>query len=332
LKRIIALILIFISTLAAQPEFSSISSQPGAFSRMGFGARGIGMGNAMSSVKYGNLVSYYNPALSVFQKESSFQASYAILSLDRKLNFLNFTKHFTLPGKRKKVGKMKEPSLMAGISFGIINAGVGNIIGRDNQGNNTGEFSTTENQFFVSVAKEFSKKIALSISIKFYHYNLFQDVTSTGIGFDLGGIYSLNEQWTLSVMIADLNSKYKWDTVPVLQQNGSQTENKFPLLKKIGVSYLSKEFNTLVATELESSNGGTTIFRIGAEHYLTENVTLRGGIDQYNLKNSDFPIRPSLGVSFIRKVGNFLLSVDYAFVIERYSPDDRHIVGISVRF
>ena len=332
MKKIITIALIFISTLAAQPGFSSISSQPGAFSRMGFGARGIGMGNAMSSVKFGNLVSYYNPALSVFQEGNSFQASYAILSLDRKLNFLNFTKQFTLHRKRKNVGKTKEHDLIAGISFGIINAGVGNIIGRDNQGNNTGVFSTTENQFFVSVAKELSKKLALGISVKFYHYNLFQNITSSGIGFDIGGIYSLNEQWTLSLMVADLNSKYKWDTVPLLRQAGSRTENNFPLLKKIGVSYLSKKFNTLVAAEIESSNAGTTIFRIGAEHYLTENLTLRGGIDRYNLKNSDFPIRPSLGVSFIRKVGNFLLSVDYAFVIERYSPNDRHIVGITARF
>ncbi|MCH7973812.1 MAG: hypothetical protein IH949_08000 [Bacteroidetes bacterium] len=332
MKKIIVVSLIFISTLAAQPEFSSISSQPGAFSRMGFGARGMGMGNAMSSVKYGNLVSYYNPALSVFQKDNSFQTSYAILSLDRKLNFLNFTKHFTLPSKGKGISKKKGSDLLAGVSIGIINAGVGDIIGRDNQGNNIGVFSTTENQFFVSVAKELSKKLALGIAIKFYNYNLFQDITSSGIGFDLGGIYSLNAQWTLSFMVADLNSKYKWDTVPLLQQSGSQTENKFPLLKKIGVSYLSKKFNTLVAAELESSNAGTTIFRIGAEHYLAENFTLRGGIDQYNLKNSDFPVRPSLGASFIRKVGNFLLSVDYAYVIERYSPDDRHIVGITARF
>lgn len=332
MKRIITISLLFISVLAAQPEFSSISTQPGAFSRMGFGARGMGMGNAMSAVKYGNLVAYYNPALSVFQKDNSFQTSYAILSLDRKLNFLNFTKKFSLPSKRRGISKTKESNLMAGISIGLINAGVSDIIGRDNQGNNNGTFSTTENQFFFSFAKEFSKKLALGISVKFYHYNLFQDVTATGTGFDFGGIYSVNEHLNFSLVITDLNSKYKWDTTPALQQNGSQTENKFPLLKKIGASYFSKEYKTLIAAELESSNAGTTIFRIGVEHYLTKNITVRGGIDQYNLRNSDFPVRPSLGVSFIKKIGNFLVSVDYAFVAERYSPEDRHIVGISARF
>jgi len=76
----------------SQPQFSSISSLPGSFSRLGFGARGLGMGNAMSAVIEGNLVSYYNPALAVFQESNSFQTSYSFLSLDRSLNFINFTK------------------------------------------------------------------------------------------------------------------------------------------------------------------------------------------------------------------------------------------------
>lgn len=98
----------------------------GSFSRMGFGARGMGMGNAMAAVIDGNLVSYYNPALSAFQNDNYFQTSYSFLSLDRALNFLNFTKKFEF-GKSKK-------KRTAGISIGIINAGVSGIKGTDNQG------------------------------------------------------------------------------------------------------------------------------------------------------------------------------------------------------
>jgi len=332
LKKILIISFLIITTLVAQPEFSDISSQPGAFSRMGFGARGMGMGNVMSAVKSGNLISYYNPALSVFQKENSFQASYGILSLDRKLNFLNFTKRFSLPSKKADTTKTKEDGLMAGISFGLINSGVGDIIERDDQGNNLNIFSTTENQFFFSFAKEFTKKLAFGLSVKFYHYNLFRDLTSSGLGFDFGGVYSFDEDITFSFVIKDLNSKYKWDTVPILKQIGSQTEDSFPLMKIIGVSYFYKKYNTLIAAEFENSNAGTNFFRIGVEHYLTNNFTLRLGLDQYNFSNSDFPVLPSFGVSFTRVVRNILLSVDYAYVIERYSPEDRHIVGVSVRF
>ncbi|MDR3668141.1 MAG: hypothetical protein P4L35_14965, partial [Ignavibacteriaceae bacterium] len=88
-KKILLLFLIISTALMAQTQFSSMGDMPGAFSRFGFGARGMGMGNAMSAVTEGNLVSYYNPALSVYQERNSFQTSYSILSLDRSLNFLN---------------------------------------------------------------------------------------------------------------------------------------------------------------------------------------------------------------------------------------------------
>jgi hypothetical protein len=46
-KRTLILLFIFSSALLAQTQFSSLGSMPGAFSRLGFGARGMGMGNAM---------------------------------------------------------------------------------------------------------------------------------------------------------------------------------------------------------------------------------------------------------------------------------------------
>ena len=91
-KTILVSILLFTGVILAQSQFSEIAGKPGAFSRMGFGARGKGMGNAMSSVSQGQLVAYYNPALSVFQEGNSFQTSYSFLSLDRSLNYLNFTR------------------------------------------------------------------------------------------------------------------------------------------------------------------------------------------------------------------------------------------------
>ena len=90
---------------------------------MGFGARGIGMGNAMSSVTTGNLVSYYNPALSPFQENNSFQTGYSFLSLDRSLNFLSFTRKFDFYSA-KDTSADRKPSRTAGISAGIINSGV----------------------------------------------------------------------------------------------------------------------------------------------------------------------------------------------------------------
>ncbi|MDP2362608.1 MAG: hypothetical protein Q8M94_02440 [Ignavibacteria bacterium] len=314
--------------LDAQPKFIEINSRAGAFSRMGFGARGIGIGNAMSSITTGNLVSYYNPALSPFQENNSFQTSYSFLSLDRSLNFLSFTRKFDFYSS-KDTSINKKPSRTAGVSAGIINAGVSGIDGRDNNGLHTEELSTSENQFFLSVANRFSEKLSIGIAVKFYYYKLYEEVKSSGLGLDVGALYKVNDNWNLSLMISDLNSEYKWDTSPIYGQQGLATTDKFPLLKKIGVSYNNPEIKLLAAIEFENSNAGTNIIRIGAEYNIYENLFLRGGVDQFNLSNTDAGLKPSLGFSYAKSFGDWIIGVDYAFMMEQYSSSDRHIIGVN---
>lgn len=329
-KLIVVLSLIISTVLLAQPKFSKISSMPGAFSRMGFGARGMGMGNAMSAVTEGNLVSYYNPALAAFQQNNSFQTSYSFLSLDRSLNFLDFTRRFDFYSKNSSKGS--EPRSSAGLSVGIINSGVSKIDGRDNDGNQTGYLSTSENQFFLGLANRFSRKLAFGISIKFYYYKLYDKISSTGVGVDLGALYKLNDYWNISLMISDLNSKYKWDTTPIYQEQGTNTIENFPVLKKIGVSYYNKKYGIIADAEFENSNAGTNIIRAGVEYNIYDGLFIRGGIDQLNLSNTDYASNPSVGFSYIRKFNRLNIGVDYAFVVEQNSSQGRHIVGLSFNF
>ena len=117
--------------LASSAAYSQMGGAPGAFSRLGFGARGMAMGNAMSAVSSGDLAGYYNPALLPYAPGRYGAASFGFLSLDRTLNFLQYTQ--PLPP-------------MAGLSLGIINSGVSNIDGRDSDGEPTGPMKTSENQ------------------------------------------------------------------------------------------------------------------------------------------------------------------------------------------
>lgn len=324
MKRII-LILLSISAIAiAQPQFSEYNSMAGSFSRMGFGARGMGMGNAMSAVVGGNLVSYYNPALSAFQNDNYFQTSYSFLSLDRSLNFLNFTKKFEFGKSEKK--------RIAGISAGIINAGVSGIDGRDNQGVKTGDLSTSENQFFLSFANRFSEKVSIGVGIKFYYYKLYEEITSTAFGIDFGVIYLANKNLTFAATVTDINSKYKWDTSDIYGIEGNSTRNNFPLLMKLGTSYKFDNPNLLASIEFEHSNAETDFLRIGAEYNIFENLFLRGGADRISISNSDIPVRPSLGFSYLNKISSFNVGINYAFVIEPYSSYDSHIIGVEILF
>lgn len=335
-KFFLLIFLILFEVSFAQPEFTEISSMPGAFSRMGFGARGIGMGNAMSAVTEGNLVSYYNPALPAFQDDiftekagNSFQTSYSFLSLDRSLNFLNFTKRFDFFSTRDKSGK---PRSSAGISLGIINSGVSKIDGRSSSGEKTGDLSTSENQFFIGFSNRFSEKFALGINAKFYYYKLYEEISSSGVGVDIGLLYRFNDMWNISLMISDINSKYEWDTTPIYDQLAANPTDHFPVLRKAGIRYKDQKNGFIAALDFENSSAGTNIIKAGIEFNIFDHLYLRGGIDQFNLSNSDFLSKPAFGFSYFQVLGNWIVGVDYAFMIEQYSSHDRHIVGINVNF
>src|SRR5947207_733453 len=107
---------------------------------MGFSARGIGMSNAVVSDIYGDINGIYNPALASFQENGLVNLGYTFLSLDRKLNFVGFTKKIKLP---------KQQTGGAGITVAWINSGVANIDGRDNDTKSIGMLSTFENEFYL---------------------------------------------------------------------------------------------------------------------------------------------------------------------------------------
>ncbi len=332
MKKIFIILFILTNIAAAQPKFSEMAGSPGAFSRMGFGARGIGMGNALTSVTDGNLVSYYNPALSAFQNDNSFQSAYSFLALDRSLNFLSFTRRFDFYSDKDSIAENRKPRSTAGLSIGVINSGVSNIDGRDNQGFKTKELSTSENLFFVGLANKFSDKVSVGLNIKIFYYKLYEEVTSTSVAFDIGVLYRLNNEINIALKLTDINAKYKWDTAPVYGQSGTTTEDKFPFLKTIGISYKNKESRILAAIEIENSNAGTNYLRSGIEYNIYEELYLRAGIDQFDLSNTEIPVKPSFGFSYSTQIGSIMAGIHYAFVIEPYSPADRHIAGISILF
>ncbi|MGH2568507.1 MAG: hypothetical protein ACRDGA_09225, partial [Bacteroidota bacterium] len=172
-----------------QPASSTkLGALPGAALRMGFGARGIGLANSMSAVNVGEMSGYYNPALVPFYTSRVGTASYGVLSLDRRLNFLAY-------------GQDLKPT--AGISVGIINAGVGNIDGRDVDGRPTRTYSTSENSAILSFGVRTSDDFSFGLSSKILYYHLFEGLNSTTVGFDLGVLYSVTEQWTVSAVLQD---------------------------------------------------------------------------------------------------------------------------------
>lgn len=331
---LLLLLVIGIGIAEAQPKFEKTNAAPGEFARIGFLPRGIALGNAMTSVINGHLSSFYNPAVAVFQESNSAQAGFAILSLDRSLNYLSFTRRFDFYSAKDTMPN-RVPRSSAGFSAGAIFSGVSGIEERDNQGMKSGDLSTLEDLFFFSFANKFSKKVAVGVTVKIYYNKLYKDVTATGTGFDLGAVYRFNEQLTLAAAITDINAKYKWDTAPIYQTDGATTTNNFPVAFKFGGSYLLKfedKTSLLAALDFESNNLGRRLLRGGVEYEFMPELFVRAGLDNFVLNNADELIQPSGGFSVRTMMFGMNTGLDYAFAIEQYSQSLRHTVALNVAF
>jgi hypothetical protein len=317
---LIAALLIFEGSSYAQ---TGLGGLPGAFSRLGFSARGIAMGNAMTSVITGDIVGYYNPAVSAFQDDHLISFGHSFLSLDRSLNFVSYTKNFKLP-KQKDGG--------AGITFSWINAGVTNIDSRDGDGFPLGSISTSENQFLFAPSIRVSKDVALGVGFKLYYSKLYDGVKSTSLGFDLGGIIKPSDRINIGFAVKDINSKYQWNTTSIYNENGSTTINKFPVLLDVGVSYLLPKSFGIVSLDFENSSQTVTIdgtdyktasdiIRMGAEVSPIRDLKLRAGFDRFDLKSNDKlgNAKINFGVGYQVALKSYIVGIDYAFVMEPYS-------------
>ena len=250
--------------ILCQTAFGQSGGKAGAFARMGFGARGIAMGNAMTAVADGDIISYYNPALNSFIERKIASVSFGILSFDRYLNFLTYSQPI-------------RPT--AGISVSLINAGVRNIDGRDNDGNHTEYYSTFENQVSLAFSNQIENNFSAGVAIKLYYSKLFDKVKSTTVGFDVGFAAKITENIALAGAWQDLNSKYKWDTKPLYDLNGKTTTDPFPNLRRIGITYRLAS-KLLFSVDFENSSVKTNIFRAGTEYEIIQDFTVRGGLDR----------------------------------------------------
>jgi len=275
------------------------------------------MGNAMTAVTAGDISTYYNPALAAFSTQRVAAATFGIMALDRYINFISYTQAI-------------KPT--AGISAGLINAGVRNIDGRDNDGIHTEDYSTYEDEFFLAFSNRLHEGFSLGAAIKLYHSKLFDQVKSTTVGFDLGAYYQVTDYFSLGLAVQDINSKYKWDTKSIYGELGRPTEDKFPTLRRLGAAFRLPSNAAVISAEYENSSENTNLIRLGFEYNPMENFSMRGGIDRWDFSEDATGAKPTFGFTIKNSFGTWTPAVNYAYVFESFAPHGMHIITISAVF
>ncbi|MDZ7680629.1 MAG: hypothetical protein U5J63_02685 [Fodinibius sp.] len=304
----------FISAAVAQTGGSA-----GAFSRIGFGPRGMAMGNALTSVTSEGIYSYYNPAMTARAPTGNqVDLGTAAMSFDRSFNTATGT--FRLP-----------PS--AGVSLSLINANVRGIDGRSTDGYDTGSLQTHEYQISSALGIAISSKLSVGIGLKYYLADYHSELsTASTLGLDVGALYQLSDNWQLGLTTRDLLAAYNWDSSTLYGDESSGRTDDFPPQYRIGASF-SGISGLLISVEVGHiiyGNTSANTLRIGSSYRLHERITLRAGwqIDELaSPKNSN---HGSAGFSVHLPFDLLAPSIDYAFVQEGNNISYMHSFGLRL--
>lgn len=318
-----------VSQQAAAQDFG-----PGAFARMGFGARGMAMGNALVADVSGDVSSYYNPALAPSATGQRIAASAALMSFDRELQSLEFT---------TPLGPT------AGVGVGLIHAGVSDIDGRDANGVRTQTLSTDEFNIFLAFGNRFAERLSVGAALKLYQAN-YGDFVDEPLSFalDLGTHVSITNRLHVGLAVHDLLAKYEWDAA---SPGGRSVTDAFPVRVRAGFTYLLRDDRLRIVGEYESrftereerirvpvvtTSGPRTQtetndlllhngrLRLGAAYQLIDILEVRGGVDRMGVGGAD-ELRPSAGFGLEQTIGSLDLTIGYAVILE---PNTRDAVNL----
>lgn len=335
---------------------AQIGGAAAPFARMGFSARGVGLGNAGGAVVVaGELHPYYNPALAGFADYYDATLTYTFLTLDRSLNFASFL---------GKVGPT------AGIGAAWINAGVSNIDARNRDGEPIGSLSTSENLFMLSFANRFTDDFSVGLTLRGYLASFAREIrNSFTLGFDVGALYRITldslSALTVALSAADILSQYRWDTTPIYDLQGATTTDPMPLSLRASLAFQREEIfglrALLLAAEMQvltiAFEGRRTVFvadggvarqtiesetlrrsevhlRLGAMLQPIRALKFRLGIDRLGLQGVGlFEIAaPAVGFSVEYPIESILAALDYAFVLEPNAPIGMSLISLGVKF
>ncbi len=192
---------------------------------------------------------------------------------------------------------------------------------------NSGDFAIT-GSFGKNLKPIISLPISAGVNVKYISEKL-AGVSGSGIGFDIGGIYAIDETIKAGFILENVGTKIKF----------GDYENSLPMVVKVGAAYILK-FKSKVAGYLEQVNTGLSL-NLPSDNDFGFNLGGEGILSGFA---PDIQAAIRLGVSYPREGSFFsylnfgagvmwkMLRVDYAFANMGTDLDAAHRISLGVKF
>jgi hypothetical protein len=281
-----------------------------AFLQPGFGARALGMGGAFVGVADDATGGFFNPAGLVQLKNRTFGAFYRKMTLDRRSSYVTYN----------------QPILEeATIGLAWINAGVGDVVGRNRDGEITGNLSNYENSIQMFYSRKIIEELSAGLCLEYVQYNL-TNINAYGLGGGLSVMGRPIPKLRIGFSAENIGLKLSWTSGNYWKQFdmlGSSTKDEFPVNFRLGASYLLLKDRVLLSSEVDKSTKQEGKIHLGAEGWALENLAGRIGYDNGAL---------TLGLGIRQKIRAVTFGFDYAYVGSHVGEDADHLISLQFEF
>jgi hypothetical protein len=278
LLKILLILMTFCPTAFAE---TGDGGYAGPFLQLGFGARALGMGGAFVAVADDATGGFFNPAGLVQITKRTFGAFYRKMPQDRRLSYVVYNQ----PVRDE-----------ATIALAWINAGVTDVMGRDSDGNPTGEISNYQNAVQMLFGRKIIEQFSVGLTIEYIQFNL-ANISAYGVGFGFSAMGRPMPELRLGLAVENLGMKYSWTS-------GDYWTRHDPNL--LGASVKQKEK-----------------IHLGVEGWALENVAGRMGYDRGSF---------TFGLGLRQDIQSATLGFDYAFVTSRADDSADHLISLQFEF
>lgn len=263
--------------------------------RQGVGARALAMGGAYTAVTDDATAGYWNPAgLTGIEHLNLSSMISANVSYDRQYNYVGLGYNFGTAG-------------WGGFSW--LNGGMKDINRADAGGPTGGTFNGDEHGFLFSYGNKMNK-LNLGVTFK-VAYQKIDSYSKSGVGFDAGLKYIINDNVHLGFVARDLGTKIGRDYVPA----------DF----RLGLAAFAFEGFTFAADIQKIQHRANVIVHLGSEYDYQFADKYFGAI-RAGVSDGNFSVGAGLTV-----MGKY--SLDYAYVTEKETfLGENHRVSLTLSF
>ncbi len=295
-------ILLLMMLCASWARGAGVAGQPGAFARVGVGARAAALGNAFGALAEGPTAVYWQPAALSSQRGLGLSSMVSALSLGRRFNY---------------VGLAWGPSATTrwgGIGVGWLNFSLGDDFeGRVSDSAGYYSFSDQQNLYLVAWGLPLTTWMDLGLTGRIYQRQL-ERFSATGAGGDVGLLLRPLSRLKISAHASDLGSVLTWST---------GYEEKFPWTLRSGAALALWRDRINLTGQISQTQARDAEAMAGLELWPVSLLALRAGIDARGI---------SVGGGVSLKVKTFQLGLDYSLAEDPIKEGNVQKISIELLF